>query len=79
MAVDNVPAIVADIFAGSGTTGVVSRRLGRRFIGLDLSFPYLRDQARARLELDRLDAWQDGIRDDRVYDDLPLFSEAGDA
>jgi hypothetical protein len=74
-----IPCTVLDPFAGSGTTGVVSRRLGRHFVGLDLSFPYLRDQARARLELDRLDAWQDGIRDDRVYDDLPLFSDAGDA
>ena len=40
--------------------GVVARRLGRNFIGLDLSFDYLRDQARARLALDVLDAWNRG-------------------
>ena len=31
-----VPCVVLDMFAGSGTTGVVAYRLGRRFVGLDL-------------------------------------------
>ena len=72
---DPVPCIVLDPFAGSGTTGVVARRLGRHFVGLDLSFDYLVNQARTRLELDRLEAWRDGqaepVHDD--MSDLPLF------
>lgn len=35
------PAIVLDAFCGSGTTAVVARELGRRFIGIDLSDEYL--------------------------------------
>lgn len=49
--------IVLDPFAGSGTTLMVARSLGRHAIGLDLSFTYLHDQARKRLELDKLAAW----------------------
>lgn len=43
-----VPAIVLDPFCGSGTTGKVSRELGRRFVGLDLSLQYLRNDAMPR-------------------------------
>lgn len=35
-----VPAIVMDIFNGSGTTGLVARRLGRRYVGLELNPEY---------------------------------------
>jgi len=47
-----VPATVLDPFCGSGTTGYVCRTLPqpRRFIGLDLSWPYLHDQALVRSE-----------------------------
>ena len=38
-------------------------------MGLDLSYPYLVDQARSRLELDKLDAWQDGVGADG--DEIP--------
>ena len=72
-----VPCTVLDPFAGSGTTGVVARRLGRRFIGIDLSFDYLRDQARKRLDLDALEAMETGagISDNGGgYHDLPLFN-----
>lgn len=68
------PCIVLDPFAGSGTTGVVSRRLGRHFIGLDLSFGYLRNQAKTRLEIDRLEAWGGGIQDETDYDNIPLMN-----
>lgn len=44
-----VPATILDPFCGSGTTGVVAQRLGRSFIGLDLSYLYLHEQARRRI------------------------------
>lgn len=40
--------VVLDPFAGSGTTLVAARRLGRRYVGLELSKEYVR-QAEARL------------------------------
>ena len=71
---DPVPCIVLDPFAGSGTTGLVARRLGRHFVGLDLSRTYLHTIARRRLELDRLDAWKNGIQaGDDGWRDLPMF------
>lgn len=51
---DPVPAIVFDPFAGSGTTLMVARRLGRAGVGLDLSYAYLSEQARPRLLKDAL-------------------------
>lgn len=41
--------IVLDPFLGSGTTAVVARRLGRRFIGIDVNADYC-EMARRRLE-----------------------------
>jgi len=75
---DPIPCTVLDPFAGSGTTGVVARRLGRRFVGLDLSAEYLQ-LARKRLGLDALDAWNTGagkVTDDGI-DALPLFALTG--
>jgi len=37
---DTVPCVVADIFCGSGTTGLVCRKMGRKFIGIELSKEY---------------------------------------
>lgn len=36
-----VPCTVFDPFIGSGTTGVVAQKLGRRFVGIDLKVDYL--------------------------------------
>lgn len=43
-----VPAVVLDPFCGSGTTGEQCRYLLRRFVGLDLSLPYLQREALPR-------------------------------
>jgi len=45
-----VPCIVLDPFVGSGTTLLVARRLGRHAVGVDLSYSYLHEQARIRLQ-----------------------------
>ena len=42
--------MVLDPFVGSGTTGVVAKRLGRNFIGIDAEEEYL-EIARKRLEV----------------------------
>ena len=42
---------ILDPFVGSGTTAVAAQRLGRRYIGIDISQAYC-DIARARLEAD---------------------------
>jgi hypothetical protein len=48
---DAVPCLILDCFAGSGTVGLVARRLGRRFVGLDLNAAYC-EMARKRIEED---------------------------
>jgi DNA modification methylase len=73
---DPQPCTVLDPFAGSGTVGLVARRLGRHFVGIDLSPEYLQ-LARQRLELDRLEAWTNGKQtDDEDYSGLPLLEGA---
>jgi DNA modification methylase len=37
----SVPCLVLDAFCGSGTTGVVALRHGRRFIGIELKLDYV--------------------------------------
>ena len=48
---DSEPATVLDPFCGAGTTGLVALRLGRRFIGIDVSEDYCR-MAERRIEND---------------------------
>lgn len=43
------PAIVLDIFNGSGTTGLVARQLGHHYIGIDINAGYL-EETQQRLE-----------------------------
>lgn len=68
--------IVLDPFNGSGTTGLVAQQLGRRYVGLDLSFAYLM-LARERLGMITLEEWTNGIKASDNHADLPLFSERG--
>jgi DNA modification methylase len=42
--------VVLDPFSGSGTTGMVALRTGRRYVGVDLSEEYLRLSLRTRLQ-----------------------------
>jgi DNA modification methylase len=70
-----IPATILDPFVGSGTTLQVARQLGRRGIGLDLSYDYLHDQARERLGLTAWDAWHEGGngKEGEPLEALPLF------
>lgn len=61
------PQTVLDPFNGSGTTGVVALRHGRRYIGIDLNPEYI---ALARR---RLDTWQAREEDARDRGQLALF------
>jgi site-specific DNA-methyltransferase (adenine-specific) len=46
----NVGDTILDPFCGSGTTGVVAVRRGRKFIGIDLDKHYLHDIAKPRIQ-----------------------------
>ena len=66
---------ILDPFVGSGTTCMVARDLGRHSVGLDLSFDYLVNNAKKRLELDKLEYWINGGREvEGNYQELPLFN-----
>ncbi len=66
--------VVLDPFAGSGTTLLVARQLGRIGLGFDLSEKYLYENARTRLGHDKLAAWGNGIKDTADHNDMPLFA-----
>ena len=55
---DPVPAVVLDPFFGAGTTGLVAKKLGRCFIGIELNEAYI-DMAQKRVAAvpARLDRW----------------------
>ena len=61
-----VPGIVFDPFVGSGTTVKVAQDLLRRGIGLDISRPYLEEQAKLRT----------GGSPKLKLEELPLFANA---
>jgi predicted RNA methylase len=65
--------IVLDPFAGAGTTALVAKRLGRRFIGIDLNPEYVA-MAQRRVGVDVDDP-------DRLLDDdersLSAFTDGG--
>jgi DNA modification methylase len=71
--------VVLDTFVGSGTTCMVARELGRQGVGIDLSLDYLRNNARKRLELDKMKAWQNGggRGGDGDLSELPMFGGNG--
>jgi site-specific DNA-methyltransferase (cytosine-N4-specific) len=45
---------VLDPFSGSGTTGLAAQRVGRKYIGIDLSSDYLDLSLRTRLQAQAL-------------------------
>jgi len=47
---DSGACVVLDPFNGSGTTGIVAIRHGRRYVGLDISAEYLTEQAMHRVD-----------------------------
>jgi len=53
---DEAPCLVLDCFAGSGTTGEVAMRLGRRFIGIEISQDYV-----SNIALDRIERGETGL------------------
>ena len=59
-----VPGIVLDPFGGSGTTGMVAKKLMRRWFVLDISREYLDQQAKVRTG---------SGSPSNALDDLPLF------
>jgi hypothetical protein len=71
---ESVSAIVLDVFAGSGTTIMVANALGRRGIGIDLSWDYLQ-LARERTGEKALREWQDGKQVEATWEDTPLFKD----
>jgi hypothetical protein len=70
------PGVCLDPFAGSGTTLLVARALGRHAVGVEASPVYTR-LSRERLGLAALQAWEEGAAAPVTrVDDLPLFAQS---
>ena len=63
---EHEPGIVLDPFGGSGTVGMVAKQLMRRWVVMDISRPYLDEQAKIRTKTGTPSNMLDG---------LPLFGE----
>ena len=63
-------AVVLDLFAGSGSTGVVATQLGREFVGIDLNADYL-EIAEARITNSPVRSGEPHVEEGSVFD---LFS-----
>jgi len=72
---------ILDPFMGSGTTGVACARLGRKFIGVEISEPYFRISCeRIKREYDQMKLFPSiDISDHRDKPDLPLSLPLNDS
>jgi DNA modification methylase len=71
---DTEPGIVLDPFAGAGTTALVAKRLGRRFVGIDLNPDYVAlAQRRVGVDVDDPERLLD---EDETH--LAAFADGGD-
>ena len=52
---------------------MVSNALGRQAVGLDLSWQYLKENARERIGMTAMDEWVNGKTEESNLDGLPLF------
>ena len=66
---EHKPGIVLDIFGGSGTTGMVAKQLMRRWVVMDISRPYLDEQAKVRTGTGT---------PSKALEGLPMFEEEDD-
>jgi DNA modification methylase len=67
-----VPSLVLDPFCGSGTTGLVAKHLGRRFVGIELNTEY------CAMAVERIARGYDGAMPDPKEGAAPLFEKAED-
>jgi DNA modification methylase len=63
---EHQPGWVLDPFMGSGTTGLVAREFGVNFVGVDIAFEYLDEQAKIRTKTGQ---------PSKILKGLPLFDD----
>jgi len=74
LASTNPGDVILDPFCGSGTTGVVAVRCGRKFIGIDMDKHYLHDIAKRRIQ-DEVDALQSRPATNNISEADQLMAE----